>query len=392
MYVSRLDRDWEGTPFPLQGVLIRSQQDIDALSRYCREVVVDITLGLAPPERNSLLTLEERHPRGERVEGLQQRVVYENRSSFEDEVPNAREARETAGTLAHQVLDDVQEGRRLDAAQVRRAVEPIVQSVLRNMDAWFWIESLRKRDLEAYHHALNCSALAAAFGRHMGFPEPLLLDLATGGLLLDIGKLRLPPDLFAKPGPLDANETALVRTHVELGLAIIQDADPRAPMVHAMLRTHHERHDGSGYPAALPEPLIPLVGRMAGVVDSYCAMTGARAYRPAFSQHVALQELYRLRYKLYGAEVVEQFLQCLGVYPTGSLVELSDGCVAIVMAQNVARRLFPKVMVLTGPDKHLAGAFQPLDLLHHQAEGGQLWISRPLPPGAYDLDPTELYL
>ncbi len=392
MYVSRLDRDWEGTPFPLQGVLVRSQADIDALSQYCREVVVDVTLGLAPPERHSLLTLERHHPCGERIEGLQQRVVYANSASFEDELPNAREARDSVATFAREVLEDVQRGERLDADRVRRAVEPMVQSVLRNMDAWFWIESLRKRDSESYDHAMKCSALSTAFGRHMGFPETLLMDLAAGGLLLDIGKLRLPRELFARPGPLDADDLARVRNHVALGLEIVAEAGWLPPAVQAMIRTHHERNDGSGYPEALPGPLIPLVGRMAGVVDSYCAMTANRSHRRALSQHVALQELYRLRDTLYGAEVVEQFLQCLGVYPTGSLVELNDGRVAIVMAQNVARRLFPRVMVLTGPDKHLADSFQPLDLMHEQAGGGTVQIARPLPPGAYDLDPTELYL
>ena len=106
-------------------------------------------------------------------------------------MPRAREAQQRAAEFTSKILDDVRDGRPISADDVRSAVEPMVHSILRNMDAFMWIESLRKRDAYDYNHALNCSALAAAFGRHVGFPEDILTDLASGGLLLDVGKLRV---------------------------------------------------------------------------------------------------------------------------------------------------------------------------------------------------------
>ena len=113
------------------------------------------------------------------------------------------------------------------------------------------------------------------------------------------------------------------------------------------------------------------------------------------SQHGALQAIYRACDKLYQGEVVEQFLQCLSVYPTGSLVELNSGEVAIVMSQNQARRLQPRVMLLLDPDKRPYRPYRDVDLmaLRPRVDGGApTRIANSLERGTYGLDPAELYL
>ncbi len=393
MYVCRLDRDWVGTPYPLQGLMIADAGDIAGLSEYCEHVYVDIEQGLAPVERPRRQAPSPRRSYSStETESLRNSVAWADTADFEDELPRAREAQQRASEFATRVLDDVREGRAISTEEVRHAVEPMVRSVLRNMDAFMWLESLRKRDNYDYHHAINCSALAAAFGRHVGFPEDMLTDLATGGLLLDVGKLRIDAALIARPGPLTRAEMTTVQGHVELGLALVDDGDPLPQHVEEMIRTHHERSDGTGYPRRLIGDQIPLLGRIAAVIDSYDAMVSERSHAPARSRHEALQELYRERNTHYASEIVEQFMQCLSVYPTGSLVELSDGRVAVVMTQNAARRLRPRVMVLTGSDKVLSSQFVPIDLIRQPEDGTGLWIAATLQPGAYGLDPAELYL
>lgn len=393
MYVCRLDRDWTDTPFPLQGVEIRSRKDIEALAEYCKHVYVDIELGLAPPEKPERARKWRQYDAQE-LEKLQGKVAWRDSARFDEELPRAKEAQDQAAELINGLLDNVREGQTIAVDQVRNAVEPMVGSILRNTDAYLWIENLRKRDAYDYSHALNCSALAAVFGRHIGFPEDVLNDLACGGLLLDVGKLRVDRELFTLQRPLGREETTAVQRHVEYGLAIMEEGEGVPAHVRDMVRTHHERDDGSGYPGRVSGMQIPLFGRIAAVIDSYDAMTSDRAHRKAMSRHAALQELYRLRDTRYAAEVVEQFMQCLSVYPTGSLVELSDGCVALVMVQNPARRLRPRVMVLTDPDKQLTVEFRMLDLMDQYDEFGQpsVLIANTLPPGAYGLDPAELYL
>lgn len=187
----------------------------------------------------------------------------------------------------------------------------------------------------------------------------------------------------------------MMRRHVAFSMQIVESSGVYNLDVISMIRTHHERYDGSGYPGQLCRNQIPLFGRMAAVIDSYDAMTSHRPYRKVMSPHKALQEIYRQRDVLYQSDIVEQFMQCLSVYPTGSLVELNSGEVAIVMAQNQARRLRPRVMILTTQDKRLKASFEEIDLFMHALGDGQnqhLEIVGTLESGAYGIDPAELYL
>ena len=186
---------------------------------------------------------------------------------------------------------------------------------------------------------------------------------------------------------------ARVRQHVELGLQVLQEAGETNRIIVDMVRGHHERMDGTGYPARRTEEDIPLYARMGAIIDSFDAMTSDRPYAAALPRHDALQELYRGRDTAYHGELVEQFISCLGVYPTGSLVELSTGEVGVVMTQNPSRRLRPKVLVVTDPDKQLRISFSTTDLMNFPMFGeGSVGILRPLQPGDHGIDPRELYL
>jgi hypothetical protein len=159
-----------------------------------------------------------------------------------------------------------------------------------------------------------------------------------------------------------------------------------------ILRTHHERHDGSGYPGALAGNVIPITGRMLGIIDSYDAMVSARPYRAALTRYQALRQIYAARDTLFQAEMVEQFQVCLGVYPTGSLVELSTGEVAVVMAQNQVRRLRPRVVILTAPDKQPTQDFRQLDLMRLNNDRAPIDIVRSLAAGDFNIDASALFL
>jgi len=323
------------------------------------------------------------------------RYRYHDTATVLEELPRAREAHANATAMANKIIEDVRAGRTLTVQDVEQAVQPVVESVVRNADAFFWIASQRRRDAYVYSHAINCSVLAAAFGRHMGFSQDILVNLASGGLLMDVGKSELSEEMLSRPGSLDAEETRLMQGHVEIGLRLLDKVGHSNHEVREMVLTHHERFDGSGYPAGLRANDIPLFGRMAGIIDTYDAMTSDRAYQKALPPHVALQQLYRVRDQLFQAEIVEQFLQCLGIYPTGSLVELNSGEVAIVMAQNLSRRLRPRVMVLMSPEKRLYEQFMEIDLMSDQlSEDGRrrVEIMGTLEPGAFGIDPQELYL
>jgi HD-GYP domain-containing protein (c-di-GMP phosphodiesterase class II) len=388
MYVHRLDRDWLGTPFPIQGFFVNSTDDIEILRRYCQHVFVDIE------RRQPYTDNRTAPPSANRIEVLRDKVRYVDTAAFSDEVPRAREANRNATVIASRMIDDLRAGKKLSAERIHDAVGPIVESVLRNADAFFWISSLLKRDSYLYSHAVNCSAMATALGRHMGFPEDVLMSLATGGLLLDVGKAELPDQVLNAPDQLSQEVYWAVKKHVQSSLRIMEEAGIHNSDVRDMIASHHERFDGTGYPHLLSGTKIPLFGRMAAVVDSFDAMTSERAYQSATSRHEALQQIYRCHDTLYQRDIVEQFLQCMSIYPTGSLVELNTGEVGIVVAQNHARRLRPRVMLLLDRDKQPYARYPTVDLLtYNESKPAQVMdiIASP-EPGAYGLDPTELYL
>jgi len=395
MFVCRLDRPWEGTPFPLQGFVIDSTAQLDSLSTLCRQVTIDVVLTREAQRERAARSQE---PLSRSMMSRQYRAVADRRSyvdsvNVQQELPRARMAHAALGVASVNIIDRARAGKELVSEEVDEAVAPVVASVLRSADAVFWLNSLRAHGDYEYTHALNCTVLAAAFGRHLGLPESQLVKVASGGMLLDIGKTQLPLDLLTQKVKLKPPQIAQIRRHVEFSLEMLARTNNTSHEVEEMVGSHHERIDGSGYPYGFVGAEIPLFGRIAAIIDTYDALTSDRPYRRAMSRSAALQTLYAARDSLFQSELIERFIQCIGAYPTGSLVELSTGEVAMVQAQNRTRQLLPRLLVLTNADKQLAGGFRELDLLAEANAGNQgVRIVKTLEPGSFGLDPTELFL
>ncbi len=387
MFVCRLDRPWEETSFPLQGIELRDNEDLQALRQLCSYVYIDAQRLVTDDARlNTLRSGNDAENRFDRVNDYRDSVL------LEEEASHAGEAYDNAESIVGDIVQDISAGRGISVASVDSAVRPVVESVLRSSDAFFWIQSQRERNAYLYRHAVSCSALAAAFGRHMGFAEETIISLAAGGLLLDVGKSKIDPELLERAGTLSGDVLAELRRHVDYGMDIFRDSDLGDGDVISMVRSHHERYDGSGYPDRLMGNGIPLLARMAGIIDSYDAMISPVPYRKTLSGPEAIARIYAGRDTLYQAEMVEQFQTCLGVYPTGSLVELSSGEIGVVMAQNHTRRLRPKVAVLTDADKRPLDDMRVWDLMAQAEDDRAVMITRSLRPGDHGLDPAEYFL
>lgn len=395
-FVARLDRPWVGTTFPLEGLLIRTSGEIEQLQRICRQVYVDVSRGASPHPRHIEFDEPEVVQRAKGVEQVQalRRTVWQNQTAFESELIDADKAHKTLTVSVDEVMRDLRDGRKLDLRKLSSGVDAMIDSITRNPSAFGWLLEIRRHHEYSYQHAMGSAIWAASFGRHLGLERPELRELSLGGLLCDVGKTRLPLGMLASQQKLTEPEAELVRQHVEHSLEILRETPNIGPKIIEMVATHHERHDGSGYPRGLRANDIPILGRVLGLVDSYDAMTSKRPYATAMSPHQAVAELYEYRDRKFQGELVEQFIQTCGIYPTGSLVELTDGRVGVVTAVHSLRRLRPTVMLLLGNDKQPLPKFFSVDLSEVELNeaGEPLNVKNSLPLGAFGIDPEELFL
>lgn len=321
-------------------------------------------------------------------------TVWVESAAVEDELIQAAPAYRAAQGTVEQLVADVQRNLRPDMERVRADVEDMMHSVVRNPDALLWLTRLKRTDQYAYDHALDVSVLLMVFARSVGMSAAEMTLLGVVGLMQDIGKVKLPPRLLKKCGQITPLERQIFQAHVDYSLEILKNTPDGSPEVLEVVARHHERYDGSGYPAGLAGDAIGRYGEMAGLVDAYCAMTREKPWGDALSPQAALEQINTMRNRWFSETVVDTFIQCVGLYPVGTLVELNTGEVAVVIAQNLVRRLRPRVLVLLAPD-HTPNPHPPvLDLLYDPLapDGSAYAIRKALPPGAYGIDPKEFYL
>ena len=349
MYVAQLDRPWIETPFPLQGFHIRTQDDLEKLRNWCKYVHVDRRLSKTKPEPAATSKKQEKSSR-HRIVGTLGKFTpaqYETTMPLRKEVATASVYhREVTRAMIH-LLNEVRVGNKLNMRVARKAGSIMVHSILRNPDALVWLGRIKETDSYTYAHAIRASILAAVFGRHIGLPKEALENLATGVLLMDVGKIRLPRHMLRTPDRLTAEEWQEMRRHVEYSVEVLEGSGGANEQIIGVVQYHHERHDGSGYPFGLSGTSIPLLSRIAGIVDTYDAVTSPRPWAPEPKTATeAVSLLYEQRDKAFQGSLVEQFIQAIGVYPTGTAVRLNNNETAVVVAQNPQRRLRPQVMVV----------------------------------------------
>ena len=417
MYVAQLDRPWLETPFLFQGFYIRDSGEIEEIKSHCDHVYVsreslpfDPSTIAAPAStstgrkngkklskrRFSFRSLFRPKSSDEPAESCEQTgVYYEETTTFKDEIQTADGVHEQAVATVQGVMDTLKSSGNLGIGELQTAVTPMVDSVLRNPAALACLIRMQKKDDYLYHHSLACSVWATILGRQLGLVRTDIDVVALGAMLLDVGKTQVPNQILTKPERLSDEEEKLMRRHVQFGLDILEKAGNVDSRVIDMVAHHHERYNGTGYPAAIKGSEIPVFGRIAGIVDAYDAMITPRPYAKLLSSYDAIRKLRVLADVEFQAEIVDQFTRAIGAFPTGTLVELNTGEVAIVTRQNEIRRLRPEVMIVMDTNGIMLDDFRLVDLDQEKvSQHGRhsLWIERGLPPGAHGIDPTEFYL
>jgi HD-GYP domain-containing protein (c-di-GMP phosphodiesterase class II) len=280
-----------------------------------------------------------------------------------------------------------------DMQKMQHAAEALAEHMTAYPSAMMWAAKMRITDDRLYQRSLEAAIYLAALGRHLGFPREQLTHLVLTGMLLDLGKIKISTALLDKPGPYNQDETNRMRSHVGLGLAMLQKNGEVPEAVLLAIAEHHERVDGTGYPKGLQSSKISIYGKMAAIADSYVAMVNSRSYAETLAPHAAIKQLFAHAGKHWYEPLIEQFVQSIGVFPVGSLVEMDTGHVAIVMQHNLLRRLEPKILIVTHRDKKRRVPPMQIDMLRHNArqKHRRLQILRGLPDGAHGVDLRDFY-
>lgn len=340
MKVVELDRPWLETPFILQGFSIESLEEIDQISGYCEYVYIEENEDqwLKPEERSIL-----EQPSARRI--YPQKAL--NKQSFSD----AKSKIDSGRQLTRSFMDDVRLGKAINIEEVKTTISGCVKSILHNPDALLWMGKIRKKDEYTAEHCFNVGLLAMTFGRHLGASEEELNVLGLCGILHDVGKMRTPLDVLNKEGRLSAEEFGIMKSHPVDGRDILMAHKGVHPSAVDVCYSHHEALDGTGYPRALKANNISDLSRMVTICDVYDAITSERVYKKGQSSLEALKVLYQNRGTKFDKRLVTEFIECMGLYPPGSIVELKNQEVGIVISTNYRHRHLPKVLIIRDKDK-----------------------------------------
>ncbi len=404
MFVAGLDKPWLESSSPIQGFYLDSTQSLESLAEECTFVYVDPRrydsqlvdsiaftsepkVAASKPDSN-IIYLDSIRPANPKI--------YSNTVKVSDEMAPAQTSLEDAIVVMKSVVDKLQKSGSINCEEIESAVQPLVNSVMRNKMAIAALLRMRSLGEYSYAHALSCAVWTALLARELGFPRKEIDQFALGASLMDIGKLELPIELINSTEPLSDENWELTKSHVEEGVKLAKEAGVEEGVLE-MIKTHHERHDGSGYPLGLSANEIPVSGRIAAIVDSYDAMISERPHTKALSSFEAVQELLKNAHSdskgLYQKELVEHFIKAIGVFPVGTIVELNDGSVGVVVSQNDALRLKPKVMLIMDKEKQMKSNFVIIDLAASVEDGRPTtWINKELPINAYGIDPGKYFL
>lgn len=334
MFIAELDRSWLHTPFASRGFLISLPDQIEALQHYCEYVYVDPRR--SDPDARAHLTQQATTGRA---------LTHSQDDLAPPALNEAREALRCASVLVTSTIHEARRNQRIDLESIYSGVITFLDSTLHNTDGMQWLLATEPMQGFLNRRALGTSMLCILFGRHLGLERPELLNLALGGLLLDIGKVSVPITILAKPGRLNTEEKWFTNRHVRQGLAMMQVNGHSVDRVISMIAAHHERLDGSGYPNQMVGTDIPLYARIAGITDTFDALTLNRRYAPARSGYSALRFLSALRRTKFDAALVDEFIDGIGIYPTGTRVRLDDGSTGLVLSQNNGRPHHPNVLL-----------------------------------------------
>lgn len=347
MYVAELDRPWIESPFTFQGFTVETEEDLQKLRETCQFVFIDESRA-DDGDKTIRLSMNARpgsNPDRSRSEW--QRIASEERRvSFQREFQRVYATRARTREYVDTLLTDVRLGKALDTDTAKAVVVELVESITDDPDTALWLTQLKNAHDYTAQHCINVAVLSIAFGAHLGYAKDQLKLIGLGALLHDVGKMKTPREILDKPGRLTPEEFDVMKRHPVDGYEIMKATNQIPAQALQIIRFHHERISGRGYPDGLQGDQISTAVLVTAICDVYDAITSDRIYHHGIPADQGLNAMYQMAPSDFGKELVQEFIKCVGIYPVGSLVELGTGALGVVMTKDPDNKLRPVVMLV----------------------------------------------
>ncbi|HWQ10021.1 MAG TPA: HD-GYP domain-containing protein [Holophaga sp.] len=386
MFIHDLNCGWMDHVFFRKRFLLKREEDLRKIHESgIRDVYIDTERGLDASGPSEEEARRETQARMEKEIPLTGGAAP--RTSHREELEVARKIQSEATQVITNVLKDIRLGKQIEVERISPVVGQITESILRNQGTLVSLCRIKERDTYTFQHSVSVCTLLVSFCRYMEMGREVIQEAGIGGMLHDIGKMKVPDNILNKPGKLTDAEFEIMKGHASLGLDILKQTPGISSTVLQISGEHHERFDGSGYPARKKGEGISQLGRMAAIVDVYDAITSNRVYHTGLEPSIALQRLFEWSHKHLDAELVQHFIQAVGIYPVGSLVRLESDRLAIVVEQGTAGLLYPVVRLIYDIKRNCR--LKPIDEDLSRAESGGDRILNAESPEVWKVNPFD---
>jgi putative nucleotidyltransferase with HDIG domain len=387
MFIHDLNCGWMDHSFLRNSFMLRKESDLEKiLASGIVDVYIDTIKGI--DDANAPTQAEvEKDLTARLMDAALHPLPVGAHTTHQEELGFAKQIQKEANKVIHSLLLDVRMGKQIQVERLQPVVSQITDSILRNQGTLVSLCRIREGDTYTFQHSVSVCTLLVTFCRYMEFSSEVIFEAGIGGMLHDIGKMRVPDHILNKPGKLTDPEFDIMKSHVVLGLETLAQTPGISRTVIQIAGEHHERFEGTGYPERFKGQEISQLGRMAAIVDVYDAITSNRVYHKGMEPPAALKKLFEWSNHHFDEELVQHFIQAIGIYPVGSLVKLDSQRLAVIIEQGAEGLLYPKVRVVFDIRRHRKVTPFDLDLALPESGGDSILSNEE--PETWNINPFE---
>jgi putative nucleotidyltransferase with HDIG domain len=347
MFIHEICGSWMDHPFWKKAFLLSADEDLNAL-KTCgiQEIWIDTEKGLdIGPEAVVSTSAEEKKKIEDELLKIVKEPSREPYIPIHEEIERARKLQAKSKAAVTSMFMEARMGNAIKVSEVAPLVDEIIQSITRNPEAFLNLTRLKTKDDYTYMHSIAVCALMIALGKQLGLTSAELKNAGLAGLLHDVGKMLIPDKVLNKPGKLTDEEFEIIKQHPRKGWEILHGSPDIADAILDVCLHHHERVDGTGYPERISGDKLTLFSRMGAVCDVYDALTSNRCYNYGWEPAETIRKMAEWMNGHLDERVFQAFVKTIGIYPSGTLVRLKSGRLAIVIEQSDKSLLTPIVKV-----------------------------------------------